>query len=234
MKARFVAIAAAGVLVVSVSAVSVPASAYDKEAYGYAASHFLNQKQIPKVFKATSNGFFVGISQASAPILVCGFGPNGNTLVKLAKGTISSNAEFGSKAGMTNLSVIVTQYKSNVAAEKSFTSMSKAVKKCDGTVDTSFTSPDGTVFPSSTVTTTGKVPGVTVAGVETVFIDLDSKFAAAGGNPASTSDQRALFTLVNDVIIRSDFNIGTSKNLSAAQKKGLEKVAFDMVDSWLD
>jgi hypothetical protein len=112
--------------------------------------------------------------------------------------------------------------------------MSKAVKKCDGRVDTSWTGLDGTVYPSDTLTTTGKVPRVTVAGVESVFINRDSNFDATLDNPASINDQRALFTLVNDVIIQSGFDIGTSKDLSAAQKKGLEKVAFDIVDFWLD
>ena len=112
--------------------------------------------------------------------------------------------------------------------------MSKVVKKCDGRVDTSWTGLDGTVYSSDTLTTTGKVPGVTVAGVESVFINLDSNFDATLDDPASVNDQRALFTLVNDVIIQSGFDIGTSKNISRAQKKGLEKVAFDMVDSWLN
>ncbi len=234
MKAKFATIAAVGALVMSVSTVTLPAAAYDKEAYGYAASHFLDEKEIPKVFKPKSKGFYVSINPSSFFNTVCGYGTGGNTEVKLAKGTIQSFATYQLKSGTNNLSVNVTQYKSNVAAEKAFKAMSKAIKKCDGGVDTSFTSPDGTVYPSNTVTTTGNVPGVTVTGVKSVFIELDSNFAETADSPASVNDQRTIFALVNDVIIQSVFNSGSSKNMTAAQKKGLEKVAFDMVDSWLD
>ncbi len=234
MKAKFATIAAVGALVMSVSAVTLPAAAYDKEAYGYAASHFLEEKEIPKVFKPKSKGFYVSINPSSLFNTVCGYGTGGNTEVKLAKGTIQSFATYELKSGTDNLSVNVTQYKSNVAAEKAFKAMSKSIKKCDGIVDTSFTSPDGTVYPSNNVTTTGNVPGVTVTGVKSVFIELDSNFAKTADNPASVNDQRTIFALVNDVIIQSVFNSGSSKNITAAQKKGLEKVAFDMVDSWLD
>ncbi len=234
MKAKFATIAAVGALVMSVSTVTLPAAAYDKEAYGYAASHFLDEKEIPKVFKPKSKGFYVSINPSSFFNTVCGYGTGGNTEVKLAKGTIQSFATYQLKSGTNNLSVNVTQYKSNVAAEKAFKAMSKAIKKCDGRVDTSFTSPDGTVYPSNTVTTTGNVPGVTVTGVKSVFIELDSNFAETADSPASVNDQRTIFALVNDVIIQSVFNSGSSKNMTAAQKKGLEKVAFDMVDSWLD
>ncbi len=233
MKAKFATIAAVGVLVMSVSTVTLPAAAYDKEAYGYAASHFLEEKEIPKVFKPKSKGFYVSISPSSFFNTVCGYGTGGNTEVKLAKGTIESFATYELKSGTNNLSVNVTQYQSNVAAQKAFKAMSKAIKKCDGSVDTSFTSPDGTVYPSNTVTTTGNVPGVTVTGVKSVFIELDSNFAETADSPASVNDQRTIFTLVNDVIIQSAFNSGSSKNMTAAQKKGLEKVAFDMVTSWL-
>ncbi len=233
MKAKFATIAAVGALVMSVSAVTLPAAAYDKEAYGYAASHFLEEKEISKVFKPKSKGFFVSINPSSFFSTVCGYGTGGNTEVKLAKGTIQSFATYELKSGTNNLSVNVTQYKSNVAAEKAFKAMSKSIKKCDGTVDTSWTSPDGTVYPSNTVTTTGNVPGVTVTGVKSVFIELDSNFAETADSPASVNDQRTIFALVNDVIIQSVFNSGSSKNMTAAQKKGLEKVAFDMVTSWL-
>ncbi len=234
MKAKFATIAAVGALVMSVSAVTLPAAAYDKEAYGYAASHYLEEKQIPKVFKPKSKGFDVSINASSFSDTVCGYGTGGNTEVKLPKGTIQSYASYQLKSGTSNLSVNVTQYKSNVAAEKAFKAMSKSIKKCDGIVDTSWTSPDGTVYPSNTVTTTGNVPGVTVTGVKSVFIELDSNFAETADSPASVNDQRTIFTLVNDVIIQSGFDSGSSKNITAAQKKGLEKVAFDMVDSWLD
>ena len=230
----FTAFAAVGALVMSVSTVTLPAAAYDKEAYGYAASHYLEEKEIPKVFKPKSKGFFVSINPSSFSNTVCGYGTDGNTKVKLAKGTIQSYANYRLKNGMVDLSVSVTQYKSNVAAEKAFKAMSKVIKKCDGRVDTSWTSPDGTVYPSNTVTTTGNVPGVTVTGVQSVFIELDSNFAETADSPASVNDQRTIFTLVNDVIIQSGFNSGSSKNIAAAHKKGLEKVAFDMVDSWLD
>ncbi len=233
MKAKFATIAVVGALVMSVSTVTLPAAAYDKEAYGYAASHFLEEKEIPKVFKPKSKGFYVSINPSSFFNTVCGYGTGGNTEVKLAKGTIESFATYELKSGTNNLSVNVTQYQSNVAAQKAFKAMSKAIKKCDGSVDTSFTSPDGTVYPSNTVTTTGNVPGVTVTGVKSVFIELDSNFAETADSPASVNDQRTIFALVNDVIIQSVFNSGSSKNMTAAQKKGLEKVAFDMVTSWL-
>ncbi len=238
MKAKFATIAAVGVLVMSVSAVTLPAAAYDKEAYGYAASHFLEEKEIPKVFKIKSKGFSVSINPSGYSNVVCGYGTGGNTEVKLAKGTIQSYASYGLKKGMSNamnnLSVNVMQYKSNVAAEKAFKAMSKAIKKCDGSVDTSFTGTDGTVYPSNMVTTTGNVPGVTVTGVKSVFFESDSNFAETADSPAWINDQRTIFTLVNDVIIQSVFDSGSSKNITAAQKKGLEKVAFDMVDAWLD
>ncbi len=234
MKAKFATIAAVGALVMSVSAVTLPAAAYDKDAYGYAASHFLEEKQIPKVFQTKFKGFSVSINAYSFSDTVCGYGTGGNTKVKLAKGTIQSFATYQLKNRTVDLSVNVMQYKSNVAAEKAFKAMSKAIKKCDGSVDTSWTDSDGYVYPSNTVTTTGNVPGVTVTGVKSVFIDWDSNYPETADSPAWLTDQRTIFTLVNDVIIQSGLDSGSSKIITAAQKKGLEKVAFNMVDSWLD
>jgi len=90
----FTGIAAVGALTLSFSALSIPASAYDKDAYGYAASHFLNEKQIPKVFAPKAKGFNVSINPVESAQVVCGYGPGGNTEVKLAKGIIESYARI--------------------------------------------------------------------------------------------------------------------------------------------
>ncbi len=130
--------------------------------------------------------------------------------------------------------ISVNEYQTNVAAEKAFTKLSKDIKKCDGDYSGSWTSEDDMVFPYRNVVTSGKIPAVTVTGVESIFTNQNSENAAVGDQPAFLNDTLSIFTLLNDAIIMTQTSTNGALNLTAPQKKALEQVANSMVTEWVN
>jgi hypothetical protein len=154
--------------------------------------------------------------------------------VELSKSIRNSFGFYEPRKDDLRLSITVNEYRTNVAAEKAFAKLTKDIKKCDGDYSGSWTSEDDMVFPYRNVVTSGKIPGVTVTGVESVFTNQNSDNAAVGDQPQYLSDTLSIFTLLNDAIIMTQASTGSALNLTAPQKKALEQVANRMVTEWVN
>lgn len=208
------------------------AQAYDKEAFGYAASHFLNPKDLPQEF-ASKPGMSVQVGDSgSSGSFACGSPMPDGKNVEMPRSALNAYGTYLVRKNDLGLSINVNQFRSNSAAEKAFAKVSKDIKKCDGNYSGSFSDPGGLVNPYQTIVTSGKIPGVTVTGVESIFTNQNSNNAAVGDQPAYLSDAFTIFTLLNDVIISTQTTTGTALNLTPKQKKALEQVANLMVTTW--
>jgi hypothetical protein len=234
MKSIFTGLVGAALVIGSLGAASTAAQAYDREAFAFAASHFLSPKDLPKAFAAKPamsvqvmdsgrNGSYVCTSPT----------PNGPD-VKMSRTLRSAFASYDVVRRDLNLFISVNEFKNNVAAEEAFAKLTKDIKKCEGNYTGSWTSDDGTVYPYQNIVTTGKIPAVTVAGVASIFVNQNSSNAAVGDSPVYLNDALNIYTLVNDAIINTQGLNSRAVNVTAAQKKSLEKVAFDMVTTWVD
>jgi len=231
---KFVSVAASGAIIAGSMSIGVAsANAYDKEAFAYSASHFLNESQLPKAF-AAKKGINVNISAPTGKSFVCSSGDTPNVRVWLAKPVRTADASYNLKSKALDLEVMVSEYSSNGAAEKAFAQLSKDISKCDGKFTGSIAGDDGEApMAYETVITSGKIPKVTVVGVQSIFTNLASQNSASGDVPAFLSDSKSIYTLVNNVVIMTSASTLSAQDLTSKQKDALTQVAFDMVDAWI-
>ncbi|MCF8539252.1 MAG: hypothetical protein K9G05_06580 [Candidatus Nanopelagicales bacterium] len=233
MKKVTAGFAGAALVIGSMSMAATTAQAYDTEAFAYAASHFLSEKDLPAAF-ASKGGMNINVSTTSGKTFVCTSPSPDGPDVTLAKPVRNSIAFYQPIKKSLTLSIAVNEYRSNTAAEKAFAQLTKDIKKCDGDATGSWTDDSGTVYPYENVVTSGKIPAVTVTGVASIFTNENSNNLAVQGQPAYLNDNMNIYTLVNNAIIVTEGSTGSALNFTAKQKKALEKVAFDMVSTWVD
>lgn len=216
-----------------IAAAAAPASAYDPEEYSYAAGHMITPKDIAKPLKVNSAGYFSA-------------GPDGGSFlcrkndkdVTVPRGenrySIDYNAEDSKRP---SVSVSIQQFSSSTKAISTFNKFMKAAKTCAGASSgsDSWAQEDGTpvVEQWSSLTTTGKVPLVTIVGVPSFFINTNYEQAISNDASKFSSDNYDVYTLLNDVIISTSFSSGSELNITAAQKKAVNQTAFNAVTAWL-
>jgi hypothetical protein len=232
MKKMFIGLAV-GTIAMGSLGLATSATAYNQEAFGYSASHFLKPSQLPAEFKA-KKGIQVSITEPSFKPFVCSTQGENGTEIDMATPLRTASGNYNIRNKNLELFINVSEFKTNVAAEKAFEKLSKDIKKCEGSTTGSWTDEDGTVYPYENSVTTGKIPAVTVVGVQSVFVNQNSNNAAAGGQPAYLSDSFNIYTLVNNVVISSQSSTGSALNLTAKQKKAMTQIANAMVTAWVD
>ena len=212
------------------------AQAYDKAAFGFAASHFLSAKDLPKEFASKPGATItIGDLMGEGSFLCASPGPDDGSIpnsFNLAPSVLNANVSYNEINKNVDLYINVDQYRSNTAAEKAFAKVGKDLKKCDGSYSGTSTDGNGISFPYTTAVTSGKTPAVTVAGVESVYTNQNVNNAAVGNPDSYLSDTFTIFTLLNDVIISTQASTQTAVDLTPAQKKALEQVANRMVTTW--
>jgi hypothetical protein len=231
MKKISAGIAVGALVLGSMGVATSVAQAYDKAGYGFAASHFLNAKDLPKEF-ASKPGASVAIGDSRSQGSFLCSNPQLMTSFNLARSVLNANVSYTELNKNVNLFINVNQYRSNTAAEKAFAKLSKDIKKCDGSASGATTGQGGTSTPFTLVVTSGKIPAVTVTGVESVFTSQNASSPAVGTQPASLFDTYTILTLLNDVIISTEASTETALDLTSGQKKALEQIANQMVTTW--
>jgi hypothetical protein len=230
IRTAFVATAAA-LMVIAASA--VPASAYDRDAYSYAAGHMISAKDVASPLKVKSPGYFSA-------------GPDGGSFlcmkddkeVKVKGGVYRFTMDYNSMSGKRpSVTMGVQQFASSTKAIRAFDQLTKAAKTCSGTTGGSdnWTDENGApvVEQWSQLTTTGKVPLVTIVGVPSIFINTNYQNVVSNQESPYSSDSYTVYTLLNDVIISTSFFSGSELNISADQRKAVNQTAFNAVDVWL-
>jgi hypothetical protein len=138
-----------------------------------------------------------------------------------------------SKGRQVFVGVRVLQFRSAAEAIKGFEDLKTQSRKCKGAGSTTWTNGDGTQTTSSWRVSTSVVPQVTVAGVPSISITQDNLSVSSGGGKPSASDNYTVYTLVNDVILATSYDGGSTTNTTKEQRKATNQVAFNAVSRWV-
>lgn len=234
MRALTLSLLASGALVAS--AVAAPAAvAYDKSGYAYAASHLVTTKQIPKVLGVYRANPGFNVDPDNSGIYLCYVSDTDSDVrVKAKNVNYSSFYRNANRNSSKSVSTNVYEFRSNQVAIAAFRSLEREAKKCIGTSNSSYQDDDsGVTYTWSSTKTNGKVPAVTVTGVASVFINIDYINGSSDREGQDLSDSYSVFTLVNDVILQTNYSIGNAAQLTAAERKGAHQLAFNNVTAWL-
>lgn len=224
---KLVAAGAAALIAVGMAA---PAQAYDRDGYAYAASHMIGYTDIPKSLNVKRGASF-NANPSHGKNYVCS---SESKTVEYAGGVHQFSMGYeGRKSAGVNVNV--TQYATASKAIKAFDQLKKGLKECAGSKSGSQTFDDGSTDSWSSLTTTGNVPLVTVAGVQSVFQNQNYDDVTTGEYGGRyTSDTYTVYTLVDDAIINTNFYTGSELNMTTKQRKAVNQVAFNAVTRWLD
>lgn len=232
MKKSIIATFAAAT-VLSGMALAAPAQAYDRDAYAYAASHMLGNKQVVAPLTAKPNGYF-NAGPDSKSWLCQANEKDVNYPGGLYRFSINYQSTKKKQSGVNSH---VEQFASATKAIAAFNSLKKGAKDCSGPTSGSnnYTDADGNTVTDtwSSLTTTGDVPLVTIVGVPSVFINTNYQDVSSDQDSPYSSDNYTVYTLVNNVIISTNYYSGSELNISAAERKAVNQTAFNAVSAWL-
>lgn len=214
---------------------AVPAQAYDRDAFSYAAGHMIGHGDIPKSLMAKKNPSFTALPGGDN--FLC---EDEQKTVQYPGGEGQFEISYSGRKDTLGVDVTVNQYSSDKKAIRAFNKLKQGLKKCDGpssgqqTYDSdSDTDPQTDTW--SRLNTSGVVPMVTVEGVQSVFLNQNYEDVTTGpGAGRYTSDGYDVYTLVGDVIIDTSYYTGSEVNMSTKQRKAVNQVAFNAVTRWLD
>ncbi|SRR6056297_146792 len=226
-------LAATAAIALAAVGFATPAAAYDRDAYGYAAEHMIGYKDIPASLNAKKGAVFNALPGSSN--YVCG---DSEKTVQFPGGEHDFFIAYNGKRGTDGVNVMVSQYASSKKAIAAFEKLKTALERCEGPKsgqENYGTDDDPQIDTWSRLTTTGVVPLVTVAGVESVFINDNYEDVTSGtASDRYTSDTYNVYTLVNDVIINTSRSTGSELNMPTKERRAVNQVAFNAVTRWVD
>ena len=222
----------------AVTMIAGPAMAYDRDAYGHAASSMIERSDIPKSLGEFKKGLgFNGITSSDKSFIcdVPQADPNASDVsVSIPGPKYSFSGNYNGKGkDAPFISVAVNQYKSAEDAIAAYDDLKKNIKKCTGTGSNTWTNDDGSTTTYSTELTNGVVPAVTTTGVESLFVSSNSLSESTPGDSRFVNDQYTVFSLVDDVIIQTQYYSNANTNLTSKQRKAVNQVAFNAETRWL-
>jgi hypothetical protein len=234
---RHVAVLAALTTVAMSLAVAAPARAYDRDAYVYAAGHMLRSDDLPAALGDMGTGMSFNASLSEGHLTLCYIE---KTMYKSPAGKYAYSALFNTyrkspeAGGDISLVSTVTPFASASKAIAAFDDLRKALKNCKGTTTQTWTDDDGVTQTASSLTTNGRVPGVTEVGVESLFLNQNYLSTSSDGSDRYGSDTYTVFTLLNDVILSTSYSTGGLANIPTKKRAKVNEVAFTAIDRWLD
>lgn len=232
---RTMAAIAAGVAVAL--AVAPAASAYDRDAYTYAAGHMIERSDIPKALGSYGAGLDFG-ANPGVELFLC-YLPSSvtddpGTDVKVGKSDLQFTASYAATKDLSrSVEVQVLQYGSASKAISAFDTLKTAAKKCNGTGSSTWTAEDGVQYENSWQVSTSTVPGVSVVGVTSLGITQDNLSTNSASPDKFVNDNYSVYSLVNDVIIKTTHYTSGTTNLTTAQRKAVNQVAFNAIGRWV-
>lgn len=239
MRYRNVAAACAALAVVASIGAAAPAQAYDRDAYAYAAAHMIQRSDIPKELGAFKAGMNFFGSPGSRTGFVCAQ-PNSDpsakdVTVKIPGGKFTFSASYNGRGRTApNVNVGINQYATAEKAIKAFDVLKARIKSCEGTSTDSYTDDDGNTTTFSTLVTTGVVPSVSTLGVDSLFVNQNNLSESLPKGGTYISDSYTVYSLFNETIIQTAYYSGDTENLTTAQRKAVNKIAFNAEGRWVD
>lgn len=224
----------------AVTLVAGPAMAYDRDAYGHAASSMIERSDIPKVLGEFKKTLGFSAYAGSNKLYVCSVpqaDPNASDVsvsIAGAQYAFTGSYEGKGKSDAPSIDVTVNQYKNAEAAISAFDELKKKIKKCTGTGSSTWTDDGGKTTTYSTEVTNGVVPAVTTTGVESLFVSNNSLSASTPGDSKFVNDQYLVYSLVDDTIIVTEYFTNTNDNMTTKQRKAVNQVAFNAETRWLN
>lgn len=232
---KSLAVLAATITAAASLAAAAPALAYDEDAYAYAATHMLQSGDLPASLGDFGSNMSFNATQDGGKIYLCYVGEK---QITAPGGKLSFGGFFieNRKDGDGNsMSQTVTQYSSAQKAISAFEKLTKAIKGCTGTTSQTWADDeDGSTQTSSSLTTNGRVPGVTEVGVESVFVNQNYLSTSSNNTERYANDTYTVYSLLNDVIIATAYNTGNLENIPTKERAKINQVAFTAIDRWLD
>jgi hypothetical protein len=232
---RFLAAAAASALIVGVTAPA--ALAYDSEAYEYAAGHMITRDDIPRSLGDFDSvlRFSAGPSfKSSLCYLPSATEGDPGTDIYMRKGTLQYTASYDRNTdGGPSINVQITQYASSTAAISAFEALKKQARQCSGTGSSSFSDEDGMTYTNAWSVSNAVVPMDSVAGVESISITQNNASTNSGSDKRYLNDDYSVFSLVDSVIIETTFLTNSGKDMTKAQRKAVNEVAFRAIGRWV-
>ena len=226
-------------IVAGAVAMATPAQAYDKDAYAYAAAHMIQRSDIPAVLGPFNEAMSFNAGPGRGKAYLCSLEASTDGPIpqfSYPVGQLEYTANYSAKGkDAPSLWVSVMQYPSAAKAIAAFDVAKKQVKNCTGTFTNSWTDPDsGVVSTSTTQTTNGIVPSVSTLGVDSLFVSVNSVFSGSSEEAPFKGDQYQVWSLINDVIITTSYNMEGADNVSTQKRKAVNQVAFNAETAWLD
>lgn len=212
-------------------AAAAPAAAYDVDAYMYAAGHMLQTADVPKGLGDFGERMWFSANTEKAGFDLCTPKEGKAVMLRGGQGHYSAFFSNGTDSGNTLNQAVIT-YKAAKAAVSAFNKATKAVQACVGTDSGSWDDGNGGTFTYSSTTTTGKVPYVTVTGVESVFLDTNNVDGSSTSSSKDLRDTYLVMTLVGDAIIMTEYMKMDDSDVSAKQRKKVDEAAFNAVTRW--
>lgn len=210
---------------------AVPAQAYDRELYSYAAAHMIAASDVPAPLQVKKGASFSAYPAGRTNFLCT----KDERQVAYPGGTYSFSMSYEGRKDASGVSSTVTQYASAKQAIAAFDQLKKGAAECSGPASGQESYDDGSTDSWSRLTTTGSVPLVTIAGVASMFVNENYEDVTIGQYPGRyTSDNYNVYTLVNDVIINTSHYTGSEINMSTKDRRAVNQVAFNAVTRWLD
>lgn len=217
-----------------------PALAYDRDAYSHAAGAMIERSDIPKELGEFKKNLGFSAFAGGSKIFVCDVpqaDPNAPDVVVYMPGSkYSFNGSYQGKgkSDPVTIAVTVNQYASASDAIDAFDALKKSIKKCTGSGSNTWTDEDGNTTTYSTQLTNGVVPAVTTTGVESLFVSNNSLQETTPGDSRYLNDDYSVYSLVDDVVIVTEYSANTNANLTTKQRKAVNQVAFNAETRWLD
>ena len=225
---------ATSVALVASVAVAAPAQAYDEDAYAYAATHMLKSDDLLAALGDFGSNMSSSASQSSSKIYLCYIGQTNHTCSRretLVRVLVQREPEgrLGQQPGPDDHPV--RQRREGHLRLREAAEGGQEVHRHD---DPDMANDDGSTQTSSSLTTNGKVPGVTEVGVESVFVNQNYLSTSSNAKDRYASDTYTVFTLLNDVILSTNYSSGNLRNIPTKLRKKVKQVAFTAIDRWLD
>lgn len=231
---RIIATIAAGAA--TALALAPAAAAYDREAYTYAAGHMIERSDIPKTLGAFDSRLNFTASPGT-PVFLCYLpapADQAGTDVKIGRSSYQFSANYSATSSLDqSVEVQILQYSSATTAISAFDKLRAQAKKCSGTGSSSFVDEDGNQYQNSWQVSTSSVPSVAVVGVASIGITQDNLSTNSASDDKLVNDNYSVYSLVNDVIIKTSYYSNGSKNPTAAQRKAVNQVAFNAIGRWV-
>jgi hypothetical protein len=240
MRRTLAGVAVATVIAGAVGISLAPAAqAYDRDAYAYAAAHMIERSDIPAAlgpFKPALSfnanvpqyaGFLCPVPTADPSAAAAN--------VRFPSGRYNFNASYTSpgKDDSPWAQVSVYQFTTAKKAIAAWEKLTTNITRCTGTGSNTWTNDDGSTTTYSTEVTHGVVPMDTTTGVESVFVSQNSLDQSTPGDSRYVNDSYSVYSLVDDVIIQTQFYANNNGNLTTKQRKAVNRLAFNAETRWL-